>query len=106
MNLPDGYPHRVPDEEILRVLGELADDIYRSGADINVMLQLGPLFHVGQSELNSRNAKRGSEELRDVIETFRTASDRASNRLIILTGVLVALTAVLAVATIALLVNA
>jgi hypothetical protein len=91
-NLPAGYPHHVSDDEILRVLTELAHDIHSAGANINTTLQLGPLVSAGQNELNARLARRAAE-----------ASDRASRRLIFLTWVLVVLTIVIAAATVALL---
>jgi hypothetical protein len=93
--LPAGYPHRLSDDEILQVLAELADDIFRAAADINVTLQLGPLVTAGQNELNARIARRAIK-----------ASDRTARRLIFLTWLLVVLTVVLTGATVALLVKA
>ena len=101
--IPPGYPHSVSDDEILRVLSELANDIFQAGANINTTLQLGPLVSAGQNELATRNMKRGMDELRSAVDTFRASSHRASTTLIVLTAVLVVLTIVLTVATIALL---
>ena len=91
-NLPAGYPHGVSDDDIRRVLGELADDIYRSGGNINTTLQLGPLVSAGQMELLARDSRNHLGQLASAIETFRSSSEKASDVLIRLTIVLVVVT--------------
>jgi hypothetical protein len=104
-NIPANYPHGSSDEQILQALSELANDVVQSGANINTVLRLGPLISVGQTELQTRQAKRLAEQLHGAVETFRTSSDKASRTLIDLTRTLVVLTVVLVGLTIVLLVQ-
>ena len=101
--VPDGYPHGLTDEQILEALEAIGDDLRRGGYSINAAMQYGPVIALGQNELQARIAKRGSAELRDAIDTFRSSSDTASTTLIRLTRVLVFLTVVLIALTVVLL---
>lgn len=96
LNVPLNYPHGCTDEQILLVLQAINTELLKRGANVNDVLRLGPLITIGQTELQTRLANRSSEELQAAIGTFKKSSDRASLVLIVLTGVLVVLTFVLA----------
>lgn len=96
LNIPLNYPHGCTDEQILLVLQDINTELLRCGANVNDVLQLGPLITIGQTELQARISNRNSKELQAAIGTFKSSSDKASLVLIVLTGVIVVLTLVLA----------
>lgn len=96
LNIPLNYPHGCTDEQILLALQAINTELLRRGANVNDVLQLGPLITIGQTELQARIANRSSQELQTAIGTFKSSSNKASLVLIVLTGVLVVLTFVLA----------
>lgn len=106
--VPQRYPHGSPDDEIRATMQGLAQEMLMDH-NINSVLTFAPLISVGQSELQARIAERSAEQLAGAvgklhksIEIFRTASDRAAERLESLTRKLVVLTVVLLIATMAL----
>lgn len=57
-NVYDGYPEKKTDKEIKVILKEYTDEIFKSRADINTVLQWTPLIQLGQAELQGRSVKR------------------------------------------------
>lgn len=103
MSIPSNYPHGCTDEQIRQALVDLSSELI--SGHINDVLRLSPLVAAGQSELQARIAERGSQELQAAIDTFRVSSEAASRKIVVLSWVLVLLTAVLVAETIVLLIR-
>jgi hypothetical protein len=86
MTLLDGYPHDLPDEEVIKIMKKLAEGL---SPNINDVMRVTPLIELGQAELQIRASNR----LKD-----------ATSKVFWLTVALVLLTACLVGATIALIV--
>jgi hypothetical protein len=86
MTLLDGYPHDLPDEEVIKIMKKLAEGL---SPNINDVMRVTPLIELGQAELHIQASNR----LKD-----------ATSKVFWLTVALVVLTACLVGATIALIV--
>ena len=61
LNIPDNFPSRASNEEVLRVIKEVHDEIANSGFNVDKVLQLSPIIQVGQSELQTRFMNKSAE---------------------------------------------
>jgi hypothetical protein len=100
MTLPPDYPHNMTDENLEQYVRFLTTQL--STTDMGTVMTRAPVVQVGQIELQLRAVRA----LRDAIDDFKKASDKAAGRLVVATWVLVALTLGLLGATIGLIVTA
>ncbi len=106
--VPPHYPNGCTDDELTIIVRDLGSELLKHGAGINDVMRIQPLIAIGQAELQSRLIKSTSDQLvllQEVIKEFQQASESASHRLAVLTGVLITLTSTLVGLTIALLVR-
>lgn len=59
--IPTNYPYESTDEQIQQAVKELSDDIVKSGANVNTVLQLAPLVQLGQNELQKRILEKAAK---------------------------------------------
>ena len=59
--IPTNYPYESTDEQIQQAVKELSDDIVKSEANVNTVLQLAPLVQLGQNELQKRILEKSAK---------------------------------------------
>lgn len=59
--IPTNYPGGSTDEQIQQAIKELSEDIVKSSANINTVLQVAPLVQLGQNELQKRIVEKSSK---------------------------------------------
>jgi hypothetical protein len=106
--IPTNYPIDCTDEEIIRVIRELSQEMIAGGGNINTVMQFTPLITVGQAELQKRVLHENNStteelhaetvQLKTITENYSKSSEQfaKSSRILSMLAIIISIISLLA----------